>query len=103
MRIFESEAIYNAETGIWEELYFIDDEEVDFEEYVEQQKLEVKLENDKLREEECCCDCCDCEEITIGELIDVYVERFEEGYNCSVCVRDLLTELVCDILEWVEN
>lgn len=106
MRLFESEAIFNVEAGIWEESYFIDGEEVEFEEYFEQQELEVELENEKLREEKCCCECCDCcefEEITIGELIDTYVERFEEGCNCSVCVRDLLTELICDILEWIED
>lgn len=101
MRIFESEAIYNAETGIWEESYFIDDEEVDFEEYFEEQELEVAFENEKLREEECCCDYCeckDCEEISIGDLIDYYVEVSQEGCLCRNCVRDLFLEYTNDLL-----
>lgn len=99
MRIFESEAIYNAETGVWEESYFIDDEEVDFEEYFEQQELEVELENEKLREE--CCECCECEGVSISNLIDYYVQESQEGCQCSDCMRQLFLEYTNDLLSGI--
>jgi len=103
MRKFNSNAIYDAQGRKYIEHFYIDGYEVPSEIYFEQLEMEKEIEEVKLQEEQECCDCCCCEEPIIDEIIDNYVERFQEGCNCPVCTRTLLVELVLDILDLVDD
>lgn len=82
--------------------FFIGDEEVSFEDYVD---FVNGLGNDDEEVEiaECYdCECCkECdyeeEEITYDELLDVFTLKIQETLGCPGCIKELLDE-ICDIV-----
>lgn len=105
MKLFSSESIYNAKTDKWEERYSIDGILVDGDLYFFEMEREKELEANKLlkatEDEEYeydCCDYCDCVECTIER----YVEELQEiTGGCPGCIRDVLMEFFCDIVEHI--
>jgi hypothetical protein len=90
MRAFETTSMYDKENEEWMEIYHIDGEEVDAEEYFEE------MENEKFDEEECNCeDCCEVDESIEAEnaLIDECMEFVFDTDSCINCKIAKIIEL----------
>ena len=100
MRLFESRSQYNVKTGKWEECFWIDGQEVNGDDYFYELDQEKEIEINKLKEaieieEDDFCDCVEC-------TIERYVEELQEiTGGCPGCIRDVLMEFFCDIVEHI--
>lgn len=113
MRCFNSESAYNAVEKQWIEFFYIDGRPVPSEEYFDELEKETEIENKKLQEVSDCEDCedCDCEdccgcceyEPTIEDLVDVYTEIIQSVAPCENCIKQVLYDLVSDILKAVDE
>lgn len=91
MRLFETESIYNKENQTWEEVYYIDGEEVDAETYFDEQELEA-LESEEDEDEGCGGDCVEC-------LLDEYIERLQAAMPCPHCMRQVLVDFMLEVID----
>jgi predicted Ser/Thr protein kinase len=82
--------------------YFIGDEEVSFEDY-----LDVSGDTVEVIEDDCNCDgdCdnCEYENETIDEIIDDYVELIQDTYGCENCIKQLLENFFDEIVDVIED
>lgn len=102
MRLFNSESVYVAQLGKWEERFWIDGKLVDGDLYFFELDREKEIENKKLQNHQfennpcdvCPCkDCCeDDDEFDYEDLLDVFVDRILNTEGCPGCIADILDE-----------
>jgi len=98
--LFQTAEFFNRKEGKWEVFYFADGERVTQEEYFRI----MDSQNYYKDEEECyCCNDCDDEDVSIDELLDIYVDRIQESCGCKNCTRDILEDLVSEVLAGIED
>lgn len=99
MKLFQSQALYNAKTNEWEEIFWIDGNIVDSDLYFFEMDKERELEIEKLTEEENEIDNeCDCPECTL----DRYTEIIQEiTGGCPGCIREVLENFMMDIVDHI--
>lgn len=90
MRTFSTESVFNKETAEWEELYFINAEEVDFETYCDEQ------ENEPFEDEDDDEDCGACDNF-MECTTDKYVDMLQEAC-CPECTKNILAEYLSEVL-----
>ena len=107
MRIFNAVSVYDFESQEWTEKFFINDEEVDCDEYFEEMELESEEIEEENEDEDNCEDCddckgyCECEEIDDEtqeeiKLIEHLAHTFEDSECiCGACLRNTLYEAYC--------
>jgi len=85
MKTFETETMYNKETGEWEESYFIDSCEVEVEEYIE------TMANEEIEDEYCEEDFDD--EDDISEIVKEYIDRLDNCCGSDECLGEIIVDL----------
>ena len=95
MNLFENKSLYDAKLKNWVEFFFVNGQEVNSDEYFDLLDLETQIEDEKVE------DNCNCE-VCIDEMLDEYVARLEE-VCCPECMKEILHELVAEILEGMDR
>lgn len=104
MNLFENKSLYDAKLKNWVEFFYVNGQEISSDEYFELLDLEKEIADEKVHDCDCCCDSCECEYETIDELLDEYTEMIcDTGLCCPHCVKEVLTELVAEILEGMDR
>jgi len=127
MRVFQTQAMWDAKEGKWYEVYSVDQESVTQEEYFRELEVEQCLENDEIDEveETSYCKCCSCEvedcddfECTCNNESEDYIDNDlviqcdcpdciamrEEDTDecfCEECNVDREQELITECLDFV--
>jgi hypothetical protein len=111
MRTFEVKSVYDSNCKKWLEAYFIDNREVEPDEYFANLESEEIEKFDDYSEDTCdgCCDCCDqnedeeeesqcqceeCQEERLVEAVSVAMDKIMEvAEGCPDCILNALFEL----------
>lgn len=105
MRTFETETMFDRETGKWVDSYFIDSCEVEEDEYFEAMADEEDNNNEctgdcdscEFNEDEevteCQCDECVAEREYREEVISDHLEDIQDTNGCPDCIADILVDL----------
>jgi len=105
MRAFKNESIYDKESGKWSEVYYIDGNEVELEEYFQGiEDEENDIGSSELGE---LCECCKCED---SDTCDDYECTCDNGDNreddledcqCNECRKERFYHLLTDTLNHI--
>lgn len=105
MRLFQSESIFNARTGQWEEIFWIDGiivdpdfyfYELDREKEIETAKLLKEIEIEEFEDDYEYNECCGCYECVIQRYVDLLCEITG---GCPCCIRAALESYCDEIVE----
>lgn len=91
MNIFSTESMYDAKNGEWIETYYMNGEEISFEQYCDEQEQEAIKTVD---EEDCNCECIDC-------ITERYIGILQET-SCPECISEILYDYLGEVLNRIE-
>ncbi len=126
MNLYVSKTLYDNAKGVWVEKYFINDCEVEEDEYYfrldkEQQKMQEQEQQAKSAKQSktkavaedkegeaccgvCCCACCETYVIDfeIYDILDEYIECIMNVAPCEHCVKEVLIDFIDEIFDYIE-